>query len=88
MLPLKCATLQQSQHSCWPHWPQSLRIFGVVGLFPLPMTPNPFMEQVMDTLADIDQALTYLNQVPVDERGAAWRAYLDAVLDQRKESEQ
>ena len=52
------------------------------------MTPNPFMEQVMDTLADIDQALTYLNQVPVDERGAAWRAYLDAVLDQRKESEQ
>jgi len=41
----------------------------------------------MDTLADIDQALTYLNQVPVDERAAAWRAYLDAVLDQRKESE-
>jgi hypothetical protein len=46
------------------------------------------MEQVMDTLSDIDEALTYLNQVPVDERGAAWRAYLDAVLDQRKESEQ
>jgi hypothetical protein len=46
------------------------------------------MEQVMDTLSDIDQALTYLNQVPVDERGSAWRAYLDAVLDQRKESEQ
>jgi hypothetical protein len=45
------------------------------------------MEQVMDTLSDIDEALTYLNQVPVDERGAAWRAYLDAVLDQRKESE-
>lgn len=42
----------------------------------------------MDTLADIDEALTHLNQVPVDERGAAWRAYLDAVLDQRKESEQ
>lgn len=41
----------------------------------------------METLADIDEALTYLNQVPVAERGAAWRAYLDAVLDQRKESE-
>ena len=43
--------------------------------------------KVMETLADIDEALTYLNQVPVDERGAAWRAYLDAVLDQRKESD-
>lgn len=39
------------------------------------------------TIVDVDEALTYLNQVPVAERGAAWRAYLDAVLDQRKESE-
>ena len=61
--------------------------FDAAGLFPLPCGVNSFTEQVMDTLADIDQALTYLNQVPVDERGAAWRAYLDAVLDQRKESE-
>jgi hypothetical protein len=62
--------------------------FDAAGLFPLPAASTHLMEQVMDTLADIDQALTYLNQVPVDERGAAWRAYLDAVLDQRKESEQ
>ena len=39
------------------------------------------------TIFDVDEALTYLNQVPVAERGTAWRAYLDAVLDQRKESE-
>ena len=45
------------------------------------------MEQAMDTLSDIDEALTHLNQVPVADRGAAWRAYLDAVLDQRKDLE-
>jgi hypothetical protein len=56
-------------------------------LFPLLVALNHIMEQAMDTLADIDEALTYLNQVPVDDRGAAWRAYLDAVLDQRKDLE-
>ncbi len=39
------------------------------------------------TIVDVDEALTHLNLVPISERGAAWRAYLDAVLDQRKESE-
>jgi hypothetical protein len=39
------------------------------------------------TIVDVDEALTHLNLVPVAERGAAWRAYLDAVLDQRKESD-
>jgi len=34
-------------------------------------------------IADVDEALTHLNQVPADERGAAWTAYLNAVLDQR-----
>lgn len=61
--------------------------FGAAGLFPLLVAPTHTMEQAMDTLADIDEALTYLNQVPVADRGAAWRAYLDAVLDQRKELE-
>ena len=42
----------------------------------------------MATLTDIDEALTYLNQVPVDERGPAWRAYLDAILDQRKDAKE
>ena len=57
-------------------------------MVPLPVAPTHFMEQVMETLADIDAALTHLNQVPVDERGAAWRAYLDAVLDQRKNAKE
>jgi hypothetical protein len=35
------------------------------------------------TIVDVDEALTHLNQVPADERGAAWQAYLNAVLDQR-----
>ncbi len=34
-------------------------------------------------IVDVDEALTHLNQVPADERGAAWQAYLNAVLDQR-----
>lgn len=61
--------------------------FGAAGLFPIPVAPTHSTEQVMETLSDIDEALTHLNQVPVADRGAAWRAYLDAVLDQRKESE-
>ena len=35
-------------------------------------------------LADIDEALTHLSLVPQSERGAAWNAFLDAVLEQRK----
>ena len=34
-------------------------------------------------IVDVDEALTHLNQVRADERGAAWQAYLNAVLDQR-----
>jgi len=36
-----------------------------------------------DILTEIDEALEHLNKVPQTARGAAWQAYLDAVLDQR-----
>jgi len=36
-----------------------------------------------ETIVDVDEALTHLNRVPADERGAAWSAYLNAVLDKR-----
>lgn len=39
------------------------------------------------TLGDIDEALTHLSLVPLNERGSAWRAFMDAVLEQRKELE-
>ena len=42
----------------------------------------------MATLTDIDEALAFLNQVPVEERGAAWYSYLDAVLDQRNDAKE
>jgi len=38
-------------------------------------------------LSDIDEALTHLSLVPSQERGAAWQAFLDAVLEQRKDLE-
>jgi len=38
-------------------------------------------------LSDVDEALTHLSLVPTDERGAAWRAFIDAVLEQRKDLE-
>ena len=38
-------------------------------------------------ISDIDEALTHLSLVPSNERGAAWQAFVDAVLEQRKESE-
>lgn len=39
-------------------------------------------------LADIDEALLHLSLVPEHERGTAWRAYLDALLEQRARMEQ
>ena len=39
------------------------------------------------TLADIDEALTHLRAVPVEDRGVAWRAYTDAVLELRKKKD-
>jgi hypothetical protein len=34
-------------------------------------------------LSDIDEALRHLSLVPVDERGTAWHAYSDALLEER-----
>jgi hypothetical protein len=35
------------------------------------------------TIPDIDEALTHLRAVSEDERGPAWTAYLNAVLELR-----
>jgi hypothetical protein len=35
------------------------------------------------TIGQIDEALLHLSLVPNDERGPAWNAYLDALLEQR-----
>jgi hypothetical protein len=37
------------------------------------------------TLGEIDEALEYLRAVPADERGPAWYAYSDSLLEQRRE---
>jgi len=34
-------------------------------------------------LSQIDEALRHLSLVPETERGAAWQAYADAILEQR-----
>lgn len=36
---------------------------------------------------DIDEALRHLSLVPANQRGAAWHAYLDAILEQRSTHE-
>lgn len=36
------------------------------------------------TLGEIDEALRHLSLVPLDERGQAWHAYSDALLERRK----
>lgn len=35
------------------------------------------------TLSDVDEALRHLSLVPLDERGPAWHAYSDALLERR-----
>lgn len=37
-----------------------------------------------DTLEEIDEALRYLSLVPSADRGEAWYAYMDAILEKRK----
>lgn len=39
------------------------------------------------TLSDIDEALRHLSLVPDGERGQAWHAYMDALLERRKHLE-
>jgi hypothetical protein len=36
------------------------------------------------SLSEIDEALRHLSLVPMDERGQAWHAYSDALLERRK----
>jgi hypothetical protein len=59
--------------------------FGVGILIPFDASAEPFfkVKPMTAAIVDVDEALTHLNQVPADERGAAWQAYLNAVLDQR-----
>jgi len=35
------------------------------------------------TVAEIDEALDHLRQIPPDERGPAWQAYTDKLLEMR-----
>ena len=39
------------------------------------------------TLADIDEALAHLAAIPTDQRGPAWHAYTDHILEQRSHTE-
>lgn len=36
-----------------------------------------------ETIEHLDEALRHLSLVPNEERGTAWYAYLDAILEQR-----
>jgi hypothetical protein len=40
-----------------------------------------------DTLEEIDAAILLASGVPEDHRGAAWWAFMDKLLDQRKAAE-
>jgi len=37
-----------------------------------------------DEVTDLDEALRHLSLVPESERGPAWRAYSDAILERRR----
>ena len=36
------------------------------------------------TLDEIDEALAFATEIPVEERGAPWHAYVDRLLAERK----
>ena len=40
-----------------------------------------------DEITDLDESLRHLSLVPVEERGAAWRAYCDSILERRRKLE-
>jgi hypothetical protein len=42
---------------------------------------------ITDTINDIDEALRHLSLVPDSDRGPAWHAYSDALLEQRAKLE-
>lgn len=37
------------------------------------------------TLDEIDEALQHLRAIPLEERGAAWYAYCDSLLEERRQ---
>ena len=39
------------------------------------------------TIEEIDEALRHLSLVPLEQRGTAWHAYMDAILEQRNRME-
>jgi len=41
--------------------------------------------ETLDPIEDVDEALRHLSLVPTDQRGEAWHAYLDAILEQRSQ---
>ena len=40
-----------------------------------------------ESVGEIDEALRYLSLVPEGERGAAWQAYADALLERRQRAD-
>jgi PhoPQ-activated pathogenicity-related protein len=42
--------------------------------------------ETLEQVSDVDEALRHLSLVPASERGEAWHAYLDAILEQRRAS--
>ena len=38
----------------------------------------------MPTLEELDEALAHAKRVPIEERGPAWWAFVDGLLEQRK----
>jgi hypothetical protein len=39
---------------------------------------------MIETVDELDEALRHLSLVPADERGEAWHAYMNAILEKRK----
>lgn len=42
---------------------------------------------IADTIVEIDEALRHLSLVPDTDRGTAWHAYSDALLERRAQLE-
>jgi hypothetical protein len=42
----------------------------------------------MPTIDEVDEALRYTSLVPLDARGEGWHAWVDALLEQRKQLEE
>lgn len=78
---------------------QSRRLSGILWLTCNYYDPNPgsrwgfvisgdgMSTTSADELTELDEALRHLSLVPDDERGPAWRAYCDAILERRRKME-